>query len=95
MSKFNLSKGVFSYQNFNSNLDIIISQGDEHMHLEYSWDGCIEFSKEENMADLIEHLEERATDCSIELGTDDLMKIREELDQVVYMHSSETYEGVF
>lgn len=94
MSKFNLLNGVFSYQNFNSNLDIIISQGDERMHLEYSWDGCIEFTKEENMADLIEHLKEIAADCSIELGSDDLKKICEELDQVVYMHSSEVHEGV-
>ena len=94
MSKFNLSNGVFTYQNFNSNLDIIISQSDEHMHFDYSWDGCIDFSKEENMADLIEHLEERAADCSIELGADDLKEICEELDQVVYMHSSEVYEGV-
>lgn len=94
MSKFNLSKGVFTYQNFNSNLDIIISQSDEHMHLDYFWNGCIDFSKEENMTDLIEHLEERAADCSIELGSDDLKKIREELDQVVYIHSSEAYKGV-
>lgn len=94
MSKFNLSNGVFTYQNFNSNLDIIISQSDEHMHLDYSWDGRIDFSKEENMTDLIEHLEERAADCSIELGPDDLKKIREELDQVVYVHSSEAYKGV-
>lgn len=94
MSKFNLSEGVFTYQNYNSNLDIIISQSNEHMHLEYSWDGCIDFSKEENMTDLIEHLKERAADCSIELGSDDLKKICEELDQIVYIHSSEAYKGV-
>lgn len=56
-------------------------------HISYSFDDCIEYSEEENINDFIEnHL------CNIvKLTKEDILKLKEELYNVFYMHSSDVY----
>lgn len=53
----------------------------------YSFDGCIEYTEEENINDFIEnHLVD-----IVELTTEDILKLKEELYNIFYMHSSDVY----
>ena len=53
----------------------------------YSFDGCIEYTEEENINDFIEnHLSN-----IVELTKEDILKVKEELHNIFNMHSSEVY----
>lgn len=68
---------------YQSNIEVFCSGG----HILYSFDGCIEYSEEENINDFIENY----LNNIVKLTKEDILKIKDELYNIFYMHSSDVY----
>ena len=53
----------------------------------YSFDGCIEWTEKENINDFIEN---HLTDI-VKLTKEDIIKVKEELFNIFYMHSADVF----
>lgn len=77
-----LSSGNLLLKEYQSNIEAFFDE----QNISYSFDGCIENTTEENVNDFIDRLND-----IIKLTAADIELLKEKLQNVFYMHSSEVF----